>query len=233
MHSHPSGAMLLLRFSWQVPHYLVDHRSDVMNQNLWPEHSRSGRERGPRSVNKPIMEHKAGWPTEKGAQSRPPSPLSLSESRLEQHEALRTMGSSSRNRGDCSWPSPLLFLKEPGVVTPCAVIKLVCNLISGSSLTFYRVIKFERAEQGVSGPQHPLRWVPIHALSPLTHVHRCRGRTVLSHSPGNTSWPCRVQPSGHPPVSWPLAEPTDTTATPPVRHKAQPPFHTALCKTVG
>lgn len=59
--------------------------SDVMNQNLWPEHNRSGRERGPRSVNNPIMEHKARWPTEKGAQSSPPSPLSLSESRVEQH----------------------------------------------------------------------------------------------------------------------------------------------------
>lgn len=58
------------------------------------------------------------------------------------------------------------------MVTQCTVIKLIHNLVSESSLTFNRVIKSERAGQGLSGPQHLLRWVPICTLSPLTHVHQ-------------------------------------------------------------
>lgn len=74
------------------------------------------------------------------------------------------------------------------MVTRGAVIKLIYNLMSGSSLTFYRVIKSHgESSTQCFGNQHPLRLFPIYTLSsspcPLSH----RARMVLSRSPGNTS----------------------------------------------
>lgn len=74
---------------------------------------------------------------------------------------LGTKGSSSCNRGvggalPLTLRRALLFLKEPSVVTQGAVIKLIYNLISGSSLTFYRVIKSHRESSTVFlGPSIP------------------------------------------------------------------------------
>lgn len=78
------------------------------------------------------------------------------------------------------------------MVTQCAVIKLICNLVSGSNLTFYRVIKSHQRSSTWRfwDPASP-EVGPIH--SPCLHISTdAEARVGRSHSPGNASHPCSL-----------------------------------------